>query len=419
MTPVRFFGVCGVVLALGCSKEKSFVEPSPPLAAITWANVVPDTGQVDMRVVDIVSNAGFFDVNFRGTLTYPQGIEAGQRRIKVFMSSTDPAISQTVLLDTTYTFAESQRYGFYVTGFARTSQTPARQAVITTLNPPTPPTGQFAIRVVNLSPSFAGAVPALVDTTVHADAFVRKINTLPAGAPDIVNVGYGDMSAYVTLDTGRYRLALTPTGAATPVFVQVPVPPGALATSSTGAIGGSLVPGSVLTAIIIPRSVPASAAPQTRPSSKATDTTLAEASRRVSRSNDTVTVQSGSVTILTNRSQSKPDSTLRQSGTGATTGVNAGDVVFASGATQPEYNGWQVVIVVADSLSCNPTNALDTKTKCAATNDTATTRFRFRYRIAGTPASPATGTPVYRIFPPLGTADFVLPFVTFVVDKRP
>src|SRR5947209_5396703 len=116
MTPVRFFGWCGVVLALGCSKEKSFVEPSVPLAAITWANLLSDTGQVDMRVVDMVSNAGFFDANFRGTLTFPQGIEAGQRRIKVFNSSTDPAISQTWILDTTYTFAENQRYGFYVIG---------------------------------------------------------------------------------------------------------------------------------------------------------------------------------------------------------------------------------------------------------------------------------------------------------------
>src|SRR2546426_494852 len=340
MTPVRFFGLCGVVLALGCSKEKSFVEPSPPLAAITWANVVPDTGQVDMRVIDMVSNAGFFDVNFRDALTFPQGIEAGQREIRVFMSSTNPAISQTVLLDTTYLFAQNGRYGFYVSGFARAGQARA--------------------------------------------------------------------------------------------VVQAVLPLGSAATSTQGAIAGSLLPGSVLTAIIVPRAVPGSAAPQTRPASKATDTTVAEASRRIFRSNDTVTAQTGSVTIVTRRPDPKDatkltvDTMIAKTGTGASAGVAAGDVILVSGTTQPEYNGWQGVLAAADTLICGPSRAGDTATLCAATadtttrNDTVTTRFRFRYRIVGTPVSPGTGTVVYRLYAPAYAAtDFVTPQVVFVVDKRP
>ncbi|PYP42977.1 MAG: hypothetical protein DMD42_11245, partial [Gemmatimonadetes bacterium] len=95
-------------------------------------------------------------------------------------------------------------------------------------------------------------------------------------------------------------------------------------------------------------------------------------------------------------------------------------VVFVSGATQPEYNDWHVVIGVADSLSCNPVDAGDTSTKCAAANVVATTRFRFKYRITGTPASPATGTPVYRLYPSSYTAsDFTIPYILYVVDKRP
>jgi len=74
---------------------------------------------------------------------------------------------------------------------------------------------------------------------------------------------------------------------------------------------------------------------------------------------------------------------------------------------------------VADTLLCNPVNASDTRSRCAGSNAVATTRFRFRYRIAGTPASPGTGNVTYRLYPPLSVADFAIPFVTFVVDKRP
>src|SRR5712692_10445288 len=218
MTPVRFCALCGVVLVLGCSKQKSFVEPSPPLAAITWANAVPDTGQVDMRVVDIVSgNAGFFDVNFRDALTFPQGIEAGQREIKVFMSSTNPVISQTVLLDTTYLFAENGRYGFYVGGFARAGQA---RALVVSIDLPTPGPTQFAIRVLNLAPSFAGSIRTLADTTAPPDAFLIKGTGLPSGAPQIANVAFRGVSSYVVVDTGRYRIVLASTGTTDPAIVQ-------------------------------------------------------------------------------------------------------------------------------------------------------------------------------------------------------
>jgi len=79
-------------------------------------------------------------------------------------------------------------------------------------------------------------------------------------------------------------------------------------------------------------------------------------------------------------------------------------------------------------LICNPVSATDTRAKCAGANAVATTRFRFRYRIAGTPASPGTCAspaatppicPTYRLYTPLSAADFAIPFVTFVIDKRP
>jgi uncharacterized protein DUF4397 len=422
MTPVRFFSLGGVLLlAIGCSKEKSFTEPSVPQAGITWMNVVPDTGQVDMRVVDIPSSAGFFDANFRSVQPFPLGIEAGARRIKVFMSSPDPTISQMVLVDTQFTFTADAQYGFYVSGFSKAG---LARATIVTGAAPAIPAGKFAIRVLNLAPSFAGAIPTMPDTTVHADGFLLKGNgLLPTGAPTIANAAFGAPSAYAVLDTGVYRLVLTPTGTTGPAIVQVTLPTGTPASAIADPIPGSQISGSALTMIITPRSVVGTTAPQGgRPTSKATDLVI--------RSNDTATVRSGTVTIVTRRrsptdsTKLTTDTTLAPTGTGAATGVSAGNVVLVSGATQPEYNGWQTVMALADTTICRPSRPGDTATSCAAVsdtstrNDTVTTAFRFRYRIAGTPVSPASGTTVYRLYTPT-TADFTIPYITFVVDKRP
>src|SRR5213082_2456558 len=78
-----------VLAAIGCNRAATFTQPIPPFAAIHWVHAVPDTMQEDFRVVDIVSNAGLFDQDFRGSNMFYQGIEAGTRRIRIFNSSPD------------------------------------------------------------------------------------------------------------------------------------------------------------------------------------------------------------------------------------------------------------------------------------------------------------------------------------------
>jgi len=417
-----------------------------PLAGLRYVNAVSDTGALDIRIVDIVGDApATFAATFRtggspiggaaqASPPYQQ-VAAGLRHIKVFNSSSDPAIAQQVHLDTTFNFEADRNYDFFLHGFSRPGQTPARRAVITaTPAPPTLGPGQFAIRVVNLAPSFAGAAPALADTTVLPDGFLLRGNgALPGGTPQAVDVGYLGSSAYTVLDTGSYRLALTVTGTTGAAIVQVHVPLGVAATSTAGPVAGSLAPGSVLTAVIVPRSVVGSAAPQG-------GTPAAKTTESISRNTDTVTVQSGTRTVRANRPdttvtdttisnggkdtviathpvRNRPDSVIAT--TGVTTGTSAGDIVLVSGATEVEYNGWQGVLATADSLSCNPVNGADTPTKCKATNAIATTRLRFRFRVAGTPASPATGTPLYRIYTRSSAQDFTIPFVLYLVDRRP
>ena len=411
MNPFRSSLVCVLVAAaVGCHGDAVTNSPVPSLAAINFVHAASDAVVADFRVVDIVSNAGLFGAPFRGMNQFSVGIEAGTRHIKVFYDTTDVVLAKTVLLDTTYTFTADQHYTFMLYGFAATP--PLKALIVQDATPPAVPAGKFAIRIVNGAPSFAGAVPTLADTTVRPDAFVSRVTALPGGTPDLANVAYLGTSQYAMVDTGLYRVALTPAGTTGPVIVQATIPAGTVGTPTLNPIAGSQVSGSVLTAVVVARSVVASKAPQGgRPAAKAVEV--------VTRSTDTVTVQSGSVSILTNRSPAKPDSTVATTGTGAATGVVRFDNVLVTGATQPEFNGWQVVIQLADSLSCAPVNGLDTSTKCAAANAIATTRFRFRYRITGAPVSPATGTPVYRIYPSSTASDYTIPYIIYLVDKRP
>jgi len=121
------FVCCVVAIALvGCKKDATFTEPIGDFAGITWANLVPDTGKLDVRVIDIVSNAGLYQADFRTSLIYPQGIEAGTRHIKVFIHSTNPDTAKLFLVDTTFSFVVNEPYSFYVAGFARAGATRVR-----------------------------------------------------------------------------------------------------------------------------------------------------------------------------------------------------------------------------------------------------------------------------------------------------
>ena len=260
MTALRFCALSGVViLGIGCSKEKTFTEPLPPLAAIHFLNAVPDTMQLDFRVVDIVSNAGFFDANFRDGNMFYTGIEAGSREIRVFLSSTNPSIASQVVWDSTLNLTAATNYTLIQAGFARTGQTPARAALLLTDNPAAPGAGQIGLRVVN-----AGAGLGNVDVNVTRHA----TDTLPD--TPLASVAYATTSTYLTLPVDAVaadssRVVITAAGTKTPVLATVKLPAGLAGTATTDPIAGARVAGSVLSAVIVPPSVAGSAAPQTAP----------------------------------------------------------------------------------------------------------------------------------------------------------
>ena len=262
MKSLRSSLVCALALAsFGCHPDAVTNVPVTPTAAIHFVNAVPDTMQLDFRVVDMISNSGLFDADFRIYDMFYKGIESGSREIKIFLSSTDPSITSQFITDTSYNFTQDQNYTFIHAGFSRTGQTPARAIWIIQDAPPTPGAAQIAVRFIN-----AGAGLGAVDVRM-----VRKgSDTLP-DAPSFGNVAYGAVATYTLAQHDSFtvaangavtyydtlRVSVTTAGSPkTPaLFSAVLMPLGVPGTPTVNPIAGAAIEGSVMTAILVPPSV--------------------------------------------------------------------------------------------------------------------------------------------------------------------
>jgi hypothetical protein len=221
-------------------------------------NAVPDTGQQDIRVVDIVSNAGLYDANFRGSTMFYQAIEAGSRSLRIFNSSTDPVVAQTIIGETSLSLSAGTNYTFIHQGFARTGQTPARQTVLLTDAPPTPAAGQVAVRAIHAGAGMGAVDVFFVKRTVNP----TTADSLP-DTPHVANLTYGNASAYVSVaadGTGdALRAVITTTGTKT-ALATVNAPVGVAGSATVKPIAGATQAGSVMTAVLVPPSVTGSQA---------------------------------------------------------------------------------------------------------------------------------------------------------------
>jgi hypothetical protein len=257
MTRLQFSLCCVLAVAAGCKKDATFVEVQPPQAALHWVHAVPDTGEMDMRPVDIISNAGLFDAVFRGSNMFYQGIDAGTRQIRVFMSSTNPAITSIPILDTTVTLTAPNSYSLIHTGFARTGSTSGRVLWVVPDAGADPGANNVGLRVLH-----AGVGMGNVDVNFTR----RAADTLP-DTPAVANLAYKGIGTYFTvvrdtLTADSLRIVVTVTGTKTPVLFSLKLPAGVAGTTTNNPIAGSRVTGSVITAVIVPPSVVGSTAPQ-------------------------------------------------------------------------------------------------------------------------------------------------------------
>jgi len=274
MTPLRSLVICAAAVAvLGCKKDATFTEPIPDYAAIHWLNAVPDTGQQDIRVIDIVSNAGLFDANYRGSNMFYQPIESGARTVRIFNSSTVDTIASQVLTTTTVNTTVGQGYTFIHAGFARTGGTPARTVLVIPDNPAAPAAGSVGVRFINAAAGLGNldfnvirkgtdTLPDLPLRGAVAFGTAATYASVPADSMRVFHprVGVDSIVFYDTL-----RVVVTAAGTKAPILFTTILPLGSPNTINqvVQPIAGGALAGSVITTVAVPRSVAGSQAPQT------------------------------------------------------------------------------------------------------------------------------------------------------------
>jgi len=256
MNPFRSSLVGVLVAAAACHGDPVTPSPVLSLGSIHFVHAVPDTAKLDFSVVDIVSNASLFGQQFRDGNMFYRGIEAGTRQLRVFYDTTDVVIAQTVFSDTAFTYVQDQSYTFIEAGFARGGVAGHHPVWIIPDNAPDPTGSNVGFRVIH-----AGAGIGNVDVFLIR----RQADTVALPAPAASNVAYGDVRGYVAVpadtQTQTLRVVFTATGTTTPILANVALPTGVKGTPTVNPIPGATVPGSVMTAVFVPRSVAGSRAP--------------------------------------------------------------------------------------------------------------------------------------------------------------
>ena len=242
-----------------------------PTAGVRFINAVPDTGAaygMDFRFVDIVESNAQFRIAFRnnpqssGGVVASTGIEyknarAGTRHFRVFLSDTLQSVASTVLKDSSITLEADHRYTVLLWGNARSTGTDAMRLTVIDETVPDPGT-KVALRVINTTGS-------ALDVTEYAST-----GTMP-GTPTWSNLAPYSVSTYVTTDPAQIKYNVQPAGGGTALFSDalalIGQPIGTQVAGCTVGVDcdvlpGTTVKGSAVTAIIFPRSVAGSKAPQ-------------------------------------------------------------------------------------------------------------------------------------------------------------
>lgn len=245
------FGLLAIALAGAgaCGGDSNGATTSPgPLAYVRYVQAMPDTGQVDVRLVDQVENFPALAVGYRSVTPF-QGVKAGSRHFRVFPTSTDPTIASQIILDTTITLAANTYYTILHTGYARTGQTPKQRFVVLQDALPTPTTSQVAIRALVASPGM-GPVDAYTPTDTGA--------ATPATAA-FAAVAFNGTASWVNFTPASMALRLFASGTTTPMLGQSMLPAGAAQQVDLDPVAGTKIGGTAFTAFLFAPGVAGSA----------------------------------------------------------------------------------------------------------------------------------------------------------------
>lgn len=255
MRLLRFasLALAGAVIA-GCSHDVTGnTTPIPELAYVRYVHAMPDTGEVDVKLVDAVENLNFADPTtgytpYRTVSTFT-GIVAGARHFRVFtnMQSTDINVISQVIFDTTLTLAPNTYYTILHTGFARTGVTPHQHFVVIQENPPAVTASQVAIRAIL-------AAPGIGPVDIYTTKDTATATALPA-SPAYSGLTYGTPSAWVNFAPGSMAFRVFASGTTTPTLTKIPAPAGAPQQPLLDPVAGTTIGGTALTAFIFPAGV--------------------------------------------------------------------------------------------------------------------------------------------------------------------
>jgi hypothetical protein len=266
----------GVVSA--CSNPDQVIQsPVPPTSGVRFINAVPDTGAangLDFRFVDIVEDNAQFHIPFRNNAVTANGFTAstqiefknalsGTRYFKIFLDDTLQSVASTVLNtpqlaldpisasvlsnDTTLNIAAGKDYTVILWGNSRGTSPAMKLAAFE--DDPADPGANVALRVINTTGS-------AIDVRAYSST-----GTLPA-APTWANVAPLSVSSYVTVAPGPIKYNVQPAGGGTALFADGLAMPGSAAKVDIASTPGTNIAGSAVTAIVFPRSVVGTKAPQ-------------------------------------------------------------------------------------------------------------------------------------------------------------
>jgi hypothetical protein len=247
------FTLAGAVTA-GCSHDLTGTTTSiPDLTYVRYVHAMPDTGEVDVHLVDAVENLNFADPGtgytpYRTVSTYT-GIAAGARHFRVFtnMQSTDINVVSQVIFDTTLTLAANTYYTILHTGYARAGVQPHQHFVLLTDTKPPVTTTQVAVRAIV-------AAPGIGPVDVYKTADTATATALPS-SPAFQAVALGTPSGYSNFAPGAAAFRVFNSGTTTPTLTKVPAPAGAAQQALLDPVAGTTVGGTALTAFIFPAGV--------------------------------------------------------------------------------------------------------------------------------------------------------------------
>lgn len=192
--------IAGLSTLSACGSDDISSPNLPPTASVRFINAVTDTGSVDIAMIDQVDLAPYAKpLAFRAGTAY-QLAEAKARRIRVFPTSLNAAVTSQFMHDTTITFTAGEKVTLLLTGSARARTV---RFVVIPDNPEAPPAGQISARLVNAS---GAPVNGYVVTTV-ADPIT--------GAPAFGSVAPLTASPYINRPTGAAALRATDVGSTT------------------------------------------------------------------------------------------------------------------------------------------------------------------------------------------------------------